>query len=1105
MRSYTLKLFPRTASDYELRCYEENAVTPFAQYPLSAADLNHLITTSEQGYRSAAPSLTWLGRELYRWLEDTSQGCLSQRRNAERHVALHLDGAAGLRHLPWELLHDGQTFLCADSHRLFTPVRRASEFLSHGCPLQNRYLRVLFMAASPRNTQPELDFEAEEGRILDATRSQGVELVVEESGSLAGLQRVIEDYPAGYFDVVHLTGHADVENDRAFFWLEDDYGYQQKVNADQLARAFAGRFPRLLFLSGCRTGQTPALGMPSLSESMVQAGAPAVLGWALPVGDQAATHLAETLYHKLAVGDRLDEAVAAARQGLWERRTDYWHQLRLYADPTPLTALVTAPQHPGREKFRIKPATQAFLDPEGRVRVCDRRGFVGRRRLLQSALRILRARPGDDEYRPGLLLHGMGGLGKSSLAARLCDRLAPTHDPWVWYGRLDANEVLRRFTQRLADNNARTLLADDSLGLDQRLERLFSEHLKRPLLLVFDDFEHNAQVAEIAAPGAKRFLPRTRPDGRLILESSAETALRAVLVAIRESGTDSRVIVTCRQRLSGLPLADLGLTTFLGAELEKKTQRLVAFAPNSKVAPEPRTRALEVAAGNPRLLEWLDAVLRDPQINPEALLGRIENKAAEFREDALLEGLLDQLPSDTLRTLALLTLYELPVPFEAIAALDLAPGLAERLRRLTGLGLAESLRIEGETPHTWCFASPLLAPLLEGELDATERAQALGTAAQILYRLWWEDEQEGVTEAQALEIRRLALAARDQPLAAKVTDRIATWAVNSHRYREAQRWCEEALVLGEDYPLLHTLARAEKVLGGPQVREHYERALACALEDKDLAPDKSIILAAIQHNLAELVAQQGDIPRALQLWNESLVLKEKIGDVKGKAATLSMMAGVIAQQGDIPRALQLWNESLVLLEKIGDVQGKAATLANMAWAAGQEGDGERAIELNRRALAALVQVRAWGDVVRVLGNLSDLVEPPEARACLAQALWLALRIHAPVEDSLNLCGAMLQALGGLEAEAAPLLAGAAAFLVATRGGQHPQQEQLFQHAGALLFACAQARGVGEDDFPHWLEELGLLDAARLLPALVAFLEGEVGDWLFERTWVPRLG
>ena len=103
-------------------------------------------------------------------------------------LCLHIDTAAGLRHLPWELLHDGDVFLCAIPRRPFTPARRVTPYFRDDAAADNRPLRVLFMASSPEKVEPVLKFEIEEARILEATRHQGLELVVEESGSLEGLK-----------------------------------------------------------------------------------------------------------------------------------------------------------------------------------------------------------------------------------------------------------------------------------------------------------------------------------------------------------------------------------------------------------------------------------------------------------------------------------------------------------------------------------------------------------------------------------------------------------------------------------------------------------------------------------------------------------------------------------------------------------------------------------------------------------------------------------------------------------------------------------------------------------------------------------------------------
>jgi len=68
------------------------------------------------------------------------------------------------------------------------------------------------MATSPEDVRPVLNFEAEEGMILHATRNQGIELIVEESGTLEGLQFMAESFERGYFDIGDLrkAGQASI-------------------------------------------------------------------------------------------------------------------------------------------------------------------------------------------------------------------------------------------------------------------------------------------------------------------------------------------------------------------------------------------------------------------------------------------------------------------------------------------------------------------------------------------------------------------------------------------------------------------------------------------------------------------------------------------------------------------------------------------------------------------------------------------------------------------------------------------------------------------------------------------------------------------------------
>ena len=157
----------------------------------------------------------------------------------------------------------------------------------------------------------------------------------------------------------------------------------------------------------------------SLATALVAAGIPAVIGWDGSVGDRAATVFAERLYRGLA--DRADLAVAVgdARRVLLESRDPVvradWHLARLWLGPGGGGPLVA-----GTEKRSLVTATRGtktFLDRKQQVPVAAAEMFVGRRPELQQALRALRS--GE---RAGVLLHGQGRLGKSSLAARIADR-----------------------------------------------------------------------------------------------------------------------------------------------------------------------------------------------------------------------------------------------------------------------------------------------------------------------------------------------------------------------------------------------------------------------------------------------------------------------------------------------------------------------------------------------------------------------------------------------------------------------------------------------------------------------------------------------------------
>ncbi len=71
------------------------------------------------------------------------------------------------------------------------------------------------------------------------------------------------------------------------------------------------------------------------------------------------------------------------------------------------------------------------------------------------------------------------------------------------------------------------------------------------------------------------------------------------------------------------------------------------------------------------------------------------------------------------------------------------------------------------------------------------------------------------------------------------------------------------------------------------------------------------------HNLAGIYAQQGEVEDAIALYKQSLDLKERIGNVQGKAASLCMLGQLLAdEKQDFTTALEYLQESFEILQRI---------------------------------------------------------------------------------------------------------------------------------------------------------------------------------------------
>jgi NACHT domain len=397
--------------------------------------------------------------------------------------------------------------------------------------------------------------------------------------------------------VFHLTGHGNIKDGVPYFVTESLEGDLVAAQVADLAAVFSFRYPTLIFLSGCRTGESASKGVTSSLAAMV-------------------------LYQRLSQGFTVAQALALTYQELLKVEVPDWCLLRLYAKFDCWGKLVLPPGDAVRWRRPEASEDEEFLDAQGLVRVAGKNAFVGRRRYLQRGLKALKS-----SRNLGIWLHGLGGAGKSSIACRLLDRLAPSYQKLVLTGDFDESLLVNKLVKEFADKQ-------DALNISGSLVQRLTTALKdvgqrqnERIVFLLDNLEMLA-------------------DGKWVLKAAVVEPLQALLNGIVKSQVHHRVIVTSRFDVvlpGGLERQIHRLAVgSMGRDSQKLYRRLKAFQSEASVDVGLQTKAQEIADGYPRLMGWLNDVLLDERTDSELILLAMEGKQQDFLENILAKELLAQ-------------------------------------------------------------------------------------------------------------------------------------------------------------------------------------------------------------------------------------------------------------------------------------------------------------------------------------------------------------------------------------------------------------------------------------------------------------------------------
>lgn len=870
-------------------------------------------------------ALLALGQELYQWLDGTTrdldhalQGCqppcvLEVRclsRTPTQQESAVLDA-------PWEILADSSGFLAEDFSLGFSPVRRVQRPLPAESPDEYR-LGLVFMAASPRG-EVLLDYEAEEAAILQAVGEQRIDFVVEESGELDELGHRLVDLKS--MTVLHLSCHGN-KIPNPVLALENAQGDCQPATPTDLALKLRATSPRLLFLSACLTsaqsGQSGTGPTQPFAAAMARAGLPAVIGWNGSVGDSAATLFAKELYKALSDGQTLEDALFAARYRLLENTTlkrNDWHLARLWLGGRGGGKLVG-----GKRERSLLPATHGHKELLGKkqdVPVASHEMFVGRRRELKEGLRVL---VGQDKA--GLLLMGMGRLGKSSLAARLANR-RPEMSLAVVHGQFGgASAILQALEEALGDSpEARKIIASSKAtvarepeSLGEVLRQLFCGDdapgsKNKPVLLVLDDLE---KILDAPTDGVSPHWVKAAYSG----------VLQAVLAAFEPHLTKSRLLFTSRYAFAQGGLETKLHTIQLAAFKTEEQQKLLLRQRNAAALAEAEekargslaTRALAVSRGNPGLQDLLVGkfVLNTdvPVARAVSVLEQMEayldgGKLPEqeetrlFLENLALRKLLD-LAGDSGRTLLrAATLFETPAPETIIAILAKTAG--GNVAHLRGLGLLEPYE-DLVRPTVTALAVNALAACRLDRLEGPEAKTLIPLVLRPLYEAWGGDDRKKTPTRTDVELFRLALTAGDAYIAATcgqyAVNALMTQKGNHHAAscgKAALALCEQQ---GIEPPVLLLRATAKACFGAGEADKakvlltQFERRLERIQAD---GGEIDVFDAmALHFEYGNILRQQGELDAAEKRFLQISELAEAAGEERELAVCQGNTTGASA-------------------------------------------------------------------------------------------------------------------------------------------------------------------------------------------------------------------
>ncbi|MEO1263546.1 MAG: tetratricopeptide repeat protein [Bacteroidota bacterium] len=967
-------------------------------------------------------------------------------------------------HIPFELIQQptAQTpLVIAHDNLLLTRSEEEDlqSFLNSSKQSPSPTLRILFVTALPPGLSGQfMDLEREQELVFNAIdaadqqfiqslsdipKTKRVQIEFLEIGSLAAIDRALSK---GAHHIVHISGHGFYYHDKikepeGYLNLETAQGELAQVSAKELAAVLKPYrlHLKLVIIAACESGHS---GQNSVATTLLKSGVPAVLAMRYPVLDATVTLFTASLYEHLTLGKSILESFFKARQVIWHsektpayasgKRPAEWDVPCLFLNQ-PVEKLLDINQPPQlnfslhqipRSGINFKGVRDGKLEPVPAKLIAH--GFVGRRRLLARLTNLFDSKNSGRPDRKTICIHGLGGIGKTSLAARFMDNYKNKGFKIIEFvGKVSPEGIMLKIAESTNRPELKqeliNIVKEKELDWEGKLNYLLHGFLKNAkTILFFDNFEDN-QIGKEKEPKQDG---KAHP-GNINLDTLA-SFLKRLCEKIQALNGNAYLIFTTRYKPRQLPLHFIDLPQMTFPEVYKLLNRFIGLATFGLTE---RIAVFERIGGHPRALSLLNSYFRhsnDVQwTDMEAGFERAANSLANH--DLLLGLLWEKLDEKEKETLCMASIFRTQTYEDGLV--QLSGATTETVKRLLTTLQDLSLvfredemffvhrltsqwclkKIDAATQKSWHHKAANYFQYVIGQSGPSLHSDLSRNIIWHFHQAEMENEHAGACLAlskalasqgmyhEALEtMRSVSKESIEENLLIEVLGNLSALysdvgkikkAIDTGNYLHtvASR-TQSPVALGFSHQIL---ARAYLHIDDyQQAIFHYSQASASFEK-----ADHPVGLSTCLSGLANVMLMLGKWEEALHLINSNL----QISDLSGQGTCYHQMGVIEQRRNNYDEATEHYQKSIKISIELNDLQGLLATyrqLGNLQLELGRPEEAFKFYEQNLQVWEKTDDLKGQAGELHQVGRaLQDFGKYQLALQYYLQSLDLRKRVH----------------------------------------------------------------------------------------------------------------